>query len=213
MWGVVANLAQSADNNTRHKKRAMSESDTLTVQPCCHGYERKVNAPEQLNAAALKIAIGELGIAAHGPSRGELAQGEIAMLERAGIDLDEHPAQSDPIFDYAQEFATILATSLTPSAVARNLSVTPARIRRMIRKRSLYATRVAGRWHIPLFQFMDKALVPHISRVNRAMAEFDPVSVQRWITAPDPDLEGQTPLDWLKADRAVDTVLKVLPDW
>ena len=71
MRGVVASLvlAQSADNNTLHKKRAMSESDTLTVQPCFHGYERKVNAPEQLNTAVLKIAIGELGMAAHGPRR------------------------------------------------------------------------------------------------------------------------------------------------
>lgn len=145
--------------------------------------------------------------------RGELAQGEIALLERAGIDLDEHPAQSDPMLDYAQEFATILATSLTPYAVARNLSVTPARIQRMISERSLYAIRVKGRWQVPLFQFTGKALVPNIGQVNRSMGKFDPVSVQRWISTLDPDLEGQTPLDWLKADRSVDAVLKILPDW
>ena len=189
----------------------MSESETLAVQRYFHAHGLKVEAPEQLNAA-LKTAIGELELAVHGPSRDELTRAEIAMLERAGVDLDEHPEQSDPMLDYAKEFAAILATSLTPSVVAETLSVTPVRVRQMIRERTLYAIRIEGRWHVPLFQLADDALVPNIGQVNQAIAELDPVSVQRWMTTPDPDLEGLTPLNWLKAGRDRGAVLSVVPD-
>ena len=147
------------------------------------------------------------------PHGSKLTQSEIAMLERAGVDLDKHPGQDNPMFDYALEFAAILLSSLTTSVVAENLGETPARVRQMIRNRNLYAIRIRGRWYIPLFQFTDNALVPNIGRVNQAIAEFDPVSVQRWITIPDPDLEGLTPLEWLKAGRDLESVLKVVPDW
>jgi len=45
-----------------------------------------------------------------------------------------------------------------------------------------------------------------------SLADLDPVSVQRWITAADPDLDDMTPLNWLKTGRDVDAVLKVLPE-
>lgn len=54
--------------------------------------------------------------------------------------------------------------------------------------------------------------MPNISRINQAIAELDPVSVQRWTTTPDPDLEGLTPLNWLKAGRDLSAVLQVVPE-
>ena len=189
----------------------MSESETLAVQRYFQAHGLKVEAPERLNAA-LKTAIGELEAAVHGPSRSELTQAEIAMLERAGVDLDEHSDQADPMLDYVKEFAAILATSLTPTVVAETLGVTPVRVRQMIREQSLYAIRIEGRWHVPLFQLANEKLVPNIGQVNQAIAELDPVSAQRWITTSDPDLEGLTPLEWLKAGRELEAVLRVVPE-
>ena len=54
--------------------------------------------------------------------------------------------------------------------------------------------------------------MPNIGRVNQAIAGLDPVSVQRWITTPDPDLQDMTPLNWLKAGRDADAVLRVAPE-
>ena len=189
----------------------MNDTETLAVQRYFQAHGLKVAAPEELNAA-LKIAIGQLEAAVHGPSRSELTRAETAMLERAGVDLDEHPDQTDPMLDYANEFAAILATSLTPSVVAQTLGVTPVRVRQMIRDRSLYAIRIEGRWQVPLYQLSSDALVPNIGRINQAIAELDPVSVQRWITTPDSDLEGLTPLNWLKAGRDLSAVLQVVPE-
>ena len=189
----------------------MNNTETLAVQRYFQAHGLKVAAPEELNAA-LKIAIDQLEAAVHGPSRSELTRAETAMLERAGVDLDEHPDQTDPMLDYANEFAAILATSLTPSVVAQTLGVTPVRVRQMIRDRSLYAIRIEGRWHLPLYQLTSDALVPNIGRINQAIAELDPVSVQRWITTSDPDLEGLTPLNWLKAGRDLSAVLQVVPE-
>lgn len=48
--------------------------------------------------------------------------------------------------------------------------------------------------------------------MNPAIAGLDAVSVQRWITTADPDLEDMAPFDWLKAERDVDAVPKVAPE-
>ena len=189
----------------------MSQPEALAEQRYFHVHGLKPVAPEQLNDA-LKVAIDELEVALYGASRTELADAEIAMLERAGDDLDERPDAADPMLDYATEFAAIRATSLTPAALARTLGVTPGRVRQMIRERNLYAIRIEGRLYVPVYQVAGQRLVPNIGRVNRAIADLDAVSVQRWITTADPDLEGLTPLGWLNSGRDVEAVLKVVPE-
>jgi hypothetical protein len=186
-------------------------SDPLADQRYFHIHGLKAVAPEQLNAA-LKAAINELEVSLYGPSRTELTDTEIAMLERAGVDLDERPDDTDPMLDYANEFAAILATSLTPTALAQTLGITPVRVRQLFRDRSLYAIRIEGRWHVPAYQIAGRALVPNIGQVNQAIADLDPVAVQRWVTTPDPDLDDMTPLNWLKAGRDVKAVLEVVPE-
>ena len=132
------------------------------------------------------------------------------MLARAGVGLDERPDAADPMLDYATEFAAIGTTSLTPAALAQTLGVTPARVLQMIRERSLYAIRIKGRLYVPVYQVAERRLVPNIGLVNKAIADLDPVSVQRWVTTADPDLEGQTPLGWLISGRDVGAVLERL---
>lgn len=189
----------------------MAEPDFSADARYFHAHGLKYVAPERLNAD-LKTAISQLEAALHGPSRKELTDTEIAMLERAGADLDEHPDATDPMLEYATEFAAIRQTSLTPGEVAQILRVTPVRVRQMIRELSLYAFRIGGRWHVPRFQLAGQVCVPNIERVNPLLADLDPVSVHRWITTPDPDLQDATPLGWLKAGRDVTAVLRVVPE-
>ena len=148
----------------------------------------------------------------YGPDRTGLPHTETAMLEHAGADVDERPDDPNPMLEYTTEFAAVLATSLTPAALAQKLGITPRRVRRMIREQRLYAMKIGGRLHVPAYQLSGHALVPNIARVNRAIANLDPVSVQRWFTTADPDLQDTTPLEWLKAGREVDAVLQVVPE-
>ena len=142
------------------------------------------------------------------------------MLERAGVEVDKRTGSegsTDPVFQFATEYAAILATSMTPAEVAKLLGVTPVRVRQMIRQHNLYAIRVDGRWHVPIFQFDGNALIPNISQVTERLVELDPVSVMRWYTAADPELEDSsgnlmTPLEWLKTGRNARTVIKIVPN-
>ena len=172
--------------------------------------------PETLNAA-LKDAIGRLQASLFGPARSELTAAEVAMLERAGIDVDERPGNEDSVLQFATEYAAILATSMTPAQVAKRLGLTPVRVRQMIRQRALYAIRVNGRWHVPTFQFDGDALIPNIGQVNQRLAELDPVSAVRWYTSEDPELEDSsghlmTPLEWLGTGRDAQAVIRIVPD-
>ena len=167
-------------------------------------YGLTARPPEELNQA-LKDAIGKLHRTLYGTSLEELTTHEIALFRRAGADLEEHPDRPDPMLEYTTEFAAILATSFTPAEVAARLGgVTPVRVRQMIRARTLFAVHVDGRWHVPTFQITHAGLVPNIGVVNEALPEtLDPVSVVRWYTHPDPELElpdGMVvgPLEWLK---------------
>lgn len=176
----------------------------------------RAQPPEAFNAA-LKDAIGRLQASLFGPARSELTAAEVAMLERADVDVDERPGNEDPVFQFATEYAAILATSMTPAQVAKLLGLTPVRVRQMIRQRALYAIRVNGRWHVPTFQFDGDALITNIGQINQRLAELDPVSAVRWYTSADPELEDSsghvmTPLEWLGTGRDAQAVIGIVPD-
>jgi len=176
----------------------------------------RAQAPQALNAA-LKVAIGQLQTNLYGPAKSELTPAEIALFDRVGVDLDEHPEQDDPLLEYATEFAAILATSLTPTKAAELIERTPVRVRQLIRQNELYAIRVASRWHVPTFQFDGNALIPNIVLLNPELAELDPVSVVRWYTSKDPELEDSngntlTPLEWLKTGHDAQKLIKIVPE-
>lgn len=168
-------------------------------------YGLSAKAPEALNAA-LQRAIESMHRTLYAPSREELTPSELALLDRAGVEVEESSRRSDPMLAYVTEFGAILATSLSPAQAGERLGgVTAVRVRQMIGERSLYALRLEGRWRIPVFQFRDEGVVPNIGVVNAALPPtLDPVSVLRWYTRPDPELEGPegevlSPLDWLRA--------------
>ena len=168
-------------------------------------YGLSAQAPEALNEA-LRRAIESMHRTLYAPSRDELTPPELGLLARAGVEVEESPRRADPMIVYATEFAAILATSLSPARAGERLGgVTAVRVRQLIRERSLYALRLEGRWRIPVFQFAEEGLVPNIGAVNATLpATLDAVSVQRWYTCPDPELEAPggdilCPLDWLRS--------------
>jgi hypothetical protein len=174
--------------------------------------------PEALNKA-LRHAIESMNRTLYAPSSGELTLAELALLKQAGVDIEEHPNREDPMMAYATEFAAILATSLSAAQAAKRLrGVTAVRVRQMIHEGTLYAIRIEGRWKIPVFQFEDESLVPNIGSVNSALPRtLDAVSVLRWYTTPDPELEtpagdALSPLAWLKAGMDPEKVTKLARD-
>ena len=181
--------------------RQAAQNDELYFQM----YGLTAKSPAALNTA-LKHAIETMHRTLYAPSGGELTASELALLEKAGVDIAEHPKRDDPMMTYAAEFGAILATSLSPTEAAKRLGgVTAVRVRQMIRGGALYAIQVEGRWKIPVFQFGRKGLVPNITEVNVVVPRtLDAVSVLRWYTTPDPELETPagdvlSPLGWLKA--------------
>ena len=168
-------------------------------------YGLSARAPEALNEA-LRCAIESMHRTLYAPSRDELTPSELGLLAQAGVELEESPQRADPMLAYATEFAAILATSLSPARAGERLGgVTVVRVRQLIHERALYALRLEGRWKIPVFQFEDEGLVPNIGAVNATLpATLDAVSVLRWYTCPDPELEAPggeilCPLDWLRS--------------
>ena len=155
----------------------------------------------------------------YAPSRDELTPSELAVLDQAGVDVEESLRREDPMMAYAIEFEAILATSLSPARAGERLGgITAVRVRQMIRERSLYALRLEVRWKIPVFQFQDEGVVPNIGAVNLVLPPtLDPVSVLRWYTRPDPELEalgGEVlcPLEWLRAGMEPAPVVELARD-
>ena len=178
----------------------------------------RAEAPEALNES-LRIAIEGMHRTLYAPSSEELTPSELALLGRAGVGTEDHPQRADPMMGHATEFGAILATSLSPNRAGERLGgVTAVRVRQMIRERTLYALRLGGRWKVPLFQFGEDGLVPNITAVNRVLPPtLDAVSVLRWYTHPDPELEAPggeilSPLEWLRAGREPSPVVELARD-
>ena len=166
-------------------------------------YGLKAQPPATLNKA-LAQAIQSMHRSVYGESARELTTAELEVFKEAGVDVDEHAELSDPMIEYATEFAAILKTSLSTTQAAKRLGVHAVRIRQMIGDGTLYAVQVDGRWRIPEFQLQDEALVPNIGEVNAVIDRgLDAVSVLRWYTLSDAELETSdeeilSPLEWLK---------------
>ncbi len=191
--------------------------DQQQVAPYFQVHGLAAQPPSALNEA-LREAIDSLHQTLYAPSNSELTAPEAALLENAGADLDDHPARSDPLLEYATEFGAILATSLRVAEAAKRLGgVTAVRVRQLIADRTLFALRSGGRWKIPVFQFHDAGLVPNIGIVNAALSPtIDAVSVLRWYRTPDPELATPNgalcPLDWLKLGMDPGAVAKIARD-
>ncbi len=98
----------------------------------------------------------------------------------------------------------LLAECLTAAEAADRLGIPAARMRRMLRRRELVATKAAGRWLVLPSQFDGSRLVRNISVVAQALpADLALLGAANWLALPNSDLELSdrpvSPLQWLRA--------------
>lgn len=181
---------------------------------------RGIQAPPGTLDKELAAAVAELDVLVARDSLQELTAAEIDVLRAGGFD-PEPRAESplDPLARTAAEYAALLKTSLTAREAAERLGVDVSRIRQRLAERSLYGFRHDGKWHIPIWQFVDHGLLPNLGAVvARLDADLHPVAVTRWFLTPDPDLVTNTvdrplsPRDWLLAGFPAEPVALLTGD-
>lgn len=150
-------------------------------------------------------------------SPNEFTAAEREALERGGLVLEPFQRHDDdPSARFIASFATMVATSMTPTEVAELLGVDPSRIRQRLGNRTLLGFKVGMEWRIPRFQFDGNRLVPGVERVfPRIEPDMHPVGILRWFTLPDPDLEvddvAVSPRDWLLSGGNPDAIADLGP--
>jgi hypothetical protein len=155
--------------------------------------------------------------------RPDLTEAEAAVLESGGFVLEPaNLGSDDPLARSAAEYAALLNGSLSTQAFAERLGVDPSRIRQRLTSEppSLYGIRLHAGWVIPEFQLDGSQLLPGLGDVvARLDPELHPLSVYRWFTLPNPDLEAESipgprlsPRDWLRLGLPAERVAEMAAD-
>lgn len=151
----------------------------------------------------------------------DLTPAEVEALRSGGFDLaGEDLGEDDPLARTAAEYAALLTSSLTTAAAAARLRVASSRIRQRLTARppTLYGIRLASGWRIPEFQFEGDELLHGWPEVVAALdPELHPISVYRWLTTPNTDLEDPegrrvSPRDWLRLGHKPSAVAELAAD-
>jgi len=165
-----------------------------------------------VEVAAIRAVIDRMEVAERfenlRPGGDGLTEVEEALLARGDLATEwKGPEEQSPIARTMAEYAVILDRALSVTEAATLLGITPARVRQRVNAspQTLYGVKLSGEWKLPRFQFQlrTKRLVPGIEVVIQEIPEsLDPVSVVRWFTSPNPDLqiddaEAVSPVDWL----------------
>ena len=179
-----------------------------------HGIEV---APEALDSMVREAAARLHRTLYRRNSRADFTEAETEVLERGGFVLEpEDTDEEDPLAQTLAEYAALLKSSLSTAEAAKKLGVDPSRIRQRLTSEpmNLYGIRIGNGWYIPEFQFDGDRLVPGIGEVVTHLdRDLHPVSVFRWFTTPNPDLEADdlrgrnlSPRDWLRLGFPVQPV-------
>ncbi len=105
-------------------------------------------------------------------------------LRRSRGDRDELLSRAGPLLSAAE--------------VARLLGVEGAETGRLRDARGLLALRIDADWAYPALQVRDGAALPGLDRLLRAHCGKDPWAILDLLLAPDPALNGRTPLEALR---------------
>jgi len=156
-----------------------------------------VTASLDAAAASFKATLRELGLSGDEPELGDASRlGQRAALVAAAGALWQR--QLGPLLDMrqAQQLLGVGSRQAVHDLIQR--------------QRLLAVSTQDRRTLIPAFQFADSgrphAAVPPILRIF-AEAKATGWTVASWFTTPSTDLDGETPLDWMRASRDVETVL------
>jgi excisionase family DNA binding protein len=97
---------------------------------------------------------------------------------------------------------------LTTRQAAGRLHVTPATVRRRIRARRLYAYRLGSGLRLPVWQFINGGVLPHLPEVLAAFpADTHPMTLHGFMTTPSDELDNLAAVDWLAQGRSIEAVL------
>lgn len=190
---------------------AVAEGDTLAVRTVEGRPSQEVRAGRiSRRLAEMDVIASEIAEARPAPPSGaSLTAAEEKALEAGGFDLTALPRNAlDPVALAAAEYARLLQDSLSVEEAAALLRVNGSRIRQRLAgtPRTLYGIKKGREWRLPLFQFMERSLVPGFERVAEKLdPQLHPVSVWRWLTTSNADLPFDpteerrlSPLEWLK---------------
>lgn len=183
----------------------------------------KVVGPIDLDDLRLRLAGAEAAVEtltavsprSHAPA---LTARESALLDAGGLTADA-PEGLDAFDRSRIEYEVLLHDSLLLDEAARELGVTPSRLRQRLQgtRRTLYGVKDGRGWRIPRFQFARRGkLIRGIEQViPRLRTDAHPLAVARWFSSPHQDLVGGakdmpvTPLAWLSAGHDVETVAQL----
>ena len=141
-------------------------------------------------------------------TRADLSQEELAFLRDAGVNLSVftpmEPRDDSPLVRTAEEYAALMATSLSIPELAARLGVDASRLRHRLADRTVFGIKEGNAWRLPLFQLDDpgQRLVPGIEQVAPAWTGVHPLPVRRWFLEPSNDLQDPSgapvsPRTWL----------------
>lgn len=146
---------------------------------------------------------------------------ELSALRAANVDLSGPPPAASPAATTASAYARMLGEALTVDECARELGVTPGRIRQRVNERSVHAvrSRAHGEWRLPRWQFGDQGVISGLETVLPQLPEsLHPLAVEHFMTAAVPDLDVNgaplSPVQWLQSGgdpRAVVELAAGLP--
>lgn len=143
----------------------------------------------------------------------EVTKAEKAAFAAAGIQLaDSSLETASTIIAGAATSQRLYDSALTVEQAAQKLGVTPGRIRQRISAGVLAVVRRREGYLLPAWQFYDEGVVPHLKQVLSVADDVHPVTLQGFMTTPNPDLELDgdivSPRGWLitggKPDRVAD---------
>ena len=113
------------------------------------------------------------------------------------------PCEGRPDSAKVVDAAALMGGALRVAEAARNLEVTPGRVRQMLRDRALFGIKDGRGWLIPAVQILDRRPIHGLPRMLRALPDdLQPIEALVWLTTPEADLEvrgrAMSPLEWLR---------------
>jgi hypothetical protein len=126
--------------------------------------------------------------------------------------FDAEAVQQDRTLAAAQALQELLATSLTIEEAAVRLGVSRSRVSHRMSDKSLYAVSVQSRRYLPSWQFEDTGgAITGLAQVVPAIPSgLHPLTVEAFMTTPLDDLDGDSPLDYLRSGADPEAVVEFL---
>jgi hypothetical protein len=194
--GVISALIPSPTHDGRKRTGAPCHRRSAPKYLTLLTYAESMSAALDTAAAAFKATLRELGLSGDEPELGDATRlGQRAALAAAASALWQR--QLGPLLEMrqAQQLLGVGSRQAVHDLIQRH--------------RLLALTTDDRRTLIPLFQFRETGrpyqAVPPVLRIF-AKAEATGWTIASWFTTPTPDLDGQTPIAWIKAGGDLDRV-------